>query len=218
MSLRLDVPVLHGSLVRLEKLAARHADQLAETAADDRAAFGFTWVPHGAAEARDYVRTQLSRAEAGEMIPFAQVRAGDGRAVGSTSYFNFRALPGSAGPFAVEIGFTWLAAAAQRSGINIEAKLLLMRHAFERMGVKRVEFKTDARNDRSRRALDGLGARFEGVLRNFSPSWAPGEAGLLRDSAMYSVTAAEWPSCQEHLRERLGAARSVLPQLRDQGV
>ena len=203
MTLQLDVPDLHGSLVRLEKLAARHADELAEAAADDRAAFSFTWVPYGKAAAREYVRTQLGRAENGEMIPFAQVSTSTGRAVGSTSYFNFRALPGRAGPFAVEIGFTWLAAPAQRSGVNVEAKLLLLSYAFEQLGVERVEFKTDARNERSRRALEGVGARFEGVLRKFSPSWAPGEDGLLRDSAMYSVTSSEWEGCRAHLRGRL---------------
>jgi N-acetyltransferase len=206
MSPHLDVPALHGALVRLERLSGHHADELAAAASHDRSAFAFTWVPHGKAEAKEYVRTQLGRAQKGELVPFAQVRAADRRAVGSTSYFNFRSLPGSAAPFAVEIGFTWLAAPAQRSGINIEAKLLLLTHAFERLGVARVDFKTDARNERSRRAIEGLGARFEGVLRSFGPSWAPGEQGLLRDSAMYSVTASEWPSCQDHLLERLGTA------------
>jgi RimJ/RimL family protein N-acetyltransferase len=72
------------------------------------------------------------------------------------------------------------------------------------LGVARVDIKTDARNERSRRAILGLGARFEGVLRSWSESWAPGEEGRLRDSAMYSVIAAEWPSCEKHLRDRLG--------------
>jgi N-acetyltransferase len=206
MGPHLHVPALHGALVRLERLSGHHADELAAAADYDRSAFGFTWVPRGKAEAKEYVRTQLSRARSGELIPFAQVRTADGRAVGSTSYFNFRSLPAAAAPFAVEIGFTWLAAPAQRSGINIEAKLLLLSHAFERLGVARVDFKTDARNERSRRAIEGLGARFEGVLRSFGPSWAPGEEGLLRDSAMYSVIASEWPSCEDHLLERLGTA------------
>jgi RimJ/RimL family protein N-acetyltransferase len=74
------------------------------------------------------------------------------------------------------------------------------------LGVARVDFKTDARNQRSRRAIEGLGARFEGVLRSFGRSWAPGAEGLLRDSAMYSVIASEWPSCEDHLRRRLGTA------------
>ena len=206
MTPHLDVPALHGALVRLERLSGQHADELAAAADHDRSAFDFSWIPHGNAEAREYVRTQLGRARRGELVPFAQVRTDDGRAVGSTSYFNFRSLPGAAAPFAVEIGFTWLAATAQRSGINIEAKLLLLSHAFEQLGVARVDFKADARNERSRRALEGLGARFEGVLRSFGPSWAPGERGLLRDSAMYSVIAPEWPSCQDHLLKRLGTA------------
>jgi RimJ/RimL family protein N-acetyltransferase len=205
MTPHLDVPALHGALVRLERLSGHHIDELA-AAGYDRSAFGFTWVPRGKAEAEEYVRTQLSRAQNGELVPFAQVRTADGRAIGSTSYFNFRSLPRSTTPFAVEIGFTWLAAPAQRSGINIEAKLLLLSHAFERLGVARVDFKTDARNERSRRAIEGLGARFEGVLRSFGPSWAPGEEGLLRDSAMYSVIASEWPSCEDHLLRRLGTA------------
>ena len=208
MTMPLDVPDLPGSLVRLEKLAVRHAAELAEAAADEREAFGFTWVPLGEAAALEYVRTQLGRAAGGEMIPFAQVSTRTGRAVGSTSLFNFRALPGRAGPFAVEIGFTWVAGAAQRSGVNVEAKLLLLTYAFEQLGVERVDFKTDARNERSRRALEGLGAHFEGVLRKFSASWAPGEDGLLRDSAMYSVISSEWPACREHLRGRLGRGGS----------
>jgi RimJ/RimL family protein N-acetyltransferase len=202
MTVPLNVPELPGALVRLEKLAARHAVQLAEAAADEREAFGFTWVPLGEAAALDYVRTQVGRAG---MIPFAQVSTRTGRAVGSTSLFNFRSLPGRTEPFAVEIGFTWVGGAAQRSGINVEAKLLLMTYAFEELGVQRVEFKTDARNERSRRALAGLGAQFEGVLRKFSPSWAPREDGLLRDSAMYSVISGEWEACREHLRRRLGS-------------
>src|SRR4029077_10914389 len=86
-------------------------------------------------------------------------------------------------------GFTWLSASAQGTGINTEAKLLLLSHAFDRLGVARVDIKTDARNLRSRRAIEALGATFEGVLRSWSMSWAPGEEGRLRDSAMYSVIA-----------------------------
>src|SRR3989442_136733 len=104
---------------------------------------------------------------------------------------------------AIEIGFTWLAASAQGAGINPEAKLLLFRHAFEQWGVVRVDLKTDARNMRSRAAIEALGARFEGVLRNWSQSWAAGEEGQLRDSAMFSVIASEWPECRRRLEERL---------------
>ena len=105
--------------------------------------------------------------------------------------------------FAVEIGWTWLAASAQRTGINAEAKLLLLTHAFETLRVARVDLKTDARNQRSRQAIARLGARFEGVLRSWSPSHVPGEEGRLRDSAMFSVTAAEWPDVKAHLAARV---------------
>ena len=107
------------------------------------------------------------------------------------------------------IGFTWLSASAQGTGINAEAKLLLMRHAFCGLGVERVDFATDARNARSRRALEALGATFEGVLRNWSVSWAPGEEGQLRDSAMYSVIAAEWDLVRTRLTGRLAGTRAT---------
>ena len=95
--------------------------------------------------------------------------------------------------------------------ITTEAKLLLMEHAFEKLGVVRVDFKTDARNERSRRAIERLGARFEGVLRQWSQSHAPGEKGLLRDSAMFSVLQSEWPAVKQALGERL--ARPPVSQL-----
>jgi N-acetyltransferase len=206
VSLHVDVPALRGSLVRLEPLSPRHAADLAVAAEEDRSAYGFTWVPRGP-EVEDYLRSQFQRAQAGKLTPFAQVRLTDERTVGCTAYWDPRVWPGRADLCAVEIGFTWLAASALGTGINTEAKLLLLRHAFEQLGVARVDFKTDARNERSRRAISGLGACFEGVLRSWSQSWAPGEDGLLRDSAMYSVIAPDWPSCEKHLLARLGSAR-----------
>jgi RimJ/RimL family protein N-acetyltransferase len=143
------------------------------------------------------------RRDAQSLAPFAQIRLSDERAVGCTAYWDPRAWPGCSELYAVEIGFTWLAASAQGAGINIESKLLLLKHAFEQLKVVRVDLKTDARNKRCRRAIEGLGACFEGVLRSWSRSWAPGEEGRLRDSAMYSVIAPEWPSCQAHLQARL---------------
>ncbi|WP_250008619.1 GNAT family N-acetyltransferase [Actinoplanes sp. M2I2] len=106
--------------------------------------------------------------------------------------------------FAVGVGFTWLAASAQGTGINREAKFLLFGHAFEQWRVARVDLKTDARNARSRAAIESVGARFEGVLRSWSPSWAPGEEGRLRDAAVFSIVAAEWPECRARLAQRLG--------------
>ena len=144
------------------------------------------------------------------LAPFAQIRQGDGRAIGVTAYWDPRFWPGRAGSHpglcAIDIGWTWLAASAQRTGINVEAKLLLAGYAFETLEVARVGFSTDARNERSRRALQDLGARFEGVLRQWSPSRAPGEDGLLRDSAIFSVVASEWPAAKDALCRRLARA------------
>jgi RimJ/RimL family protein N-acetyltransferase len=199
MSVPLDVPVLRGSSVRLEPLAMRHVSALARAAEEDRSSYEFTMVPR-AAEVEQYVAAQLAR---DGLTPFAQVRIRDEMAVGCTAFWNPRTWPERNDLRAIEIGWTWLGASAQGTGINVEAKFLLFAYAFERLGVARVDLKTDARNERSRRAIERLGARFEGVLRNWSPSWAPGEAGMLRDSAMFSVVDAEWPTVKPTLRSRL---------------
>ena len=106
-------------------------------------------------------------------------------------------------PYAVEIGGTWLAKSAQRSGVNTEAKLLLLDYAFTTWRVGRVDLKTDARNERSRNAIARIGATFEGVLRHWQPSMVEGETGTLRDSAMFSITDDEWPSVRERLTSLL---------------
>jgi N-acetyltransferase len=198
----INVPCLPGQLVRLEPLSTAHEADLAAAAEEDRSSYAFTVVPR-AGEVGSFLAAHFERADQGRMVPFAQVRLADGRAVGCTSYFDPRYWPGRPELCAVEIGWTWLAASAQRRGINTEAKLLLMEYAFEVLGVARVDFKTDARNDGSQRALAGIGATFEGVLRSWSPSRVPGEEGRLRDSAMFSVLVAEWPRAREHLRSRL---------------
>jgi N-acetyltransferase len=201
MQLWFDVPVLDGSLVRLEPLSDRHTDDLAVAAEEDRGSYDFTLVPR-ASEVGDYLAAQFERTGQG-LIPFAQIRQADGRAVGCTAYWEPRYWPGQDDLRAIEIGFTWLAASAQSSGINAEAKLLLMDYAFGTLRVERVDLKTDARNLRSRRAIEALGATFEGVLRSYSMSWAPGEEGRLRDSAMYSVIAPEWSAVKDRLAARL---------------
>ena len=199
-----DVPVLRGSLIRLEPLSMSHREDLAVSAEEDRGAYRFTRVPR-AWEVDDYLAAHFERAKGGKLAPFAQIRQGDERAVGCTAYWDPRFWPGRAELCAIEIGWTWLAASAQRTGINVEAKLLLLEYAFETLGVARVDFKTDARNQRSRRAIERLGAQFEGVLRRWSPSHTPGEEGLLRDSAMFSVIASEWPATKATLCRRLAA-------------
>ncbi|MFF4397469.1 GNAT family N-acetyltransferase [Streptomyces sp. NPDC001480] len=202
MSFTLEGPVLDGTLVRLEPLDHRHAADLAVAAEEDRGSYRFTWVPT-AAEVGGYIDAQLARAAAGKLAPYAQVDRVSGRAVGATAYWDPRLWPDGGGLCAIEVGCTWLAASAQGSGVNSEAKYLLFRHAFENWGVARLDLKTDARNSRSRAAIAGTGARFEGVLRNWSRSWVPGEDGRLRDSAIFSVTAAEWPGCRAKLEQRI---------------
>jgi len=189
--------------VRLDPLTTAHVDDLAAAAMEDRASYGYTSVPLGPVGTAAQVDQLVAARAAGEVVPFVQVRVADGRPVGMTRYLALRYDPPAPRPYAVEIGGTWLAASAQRSGINLEAKLLLLSHAFDVWKVGRVDFKTDARNERSRAALVGLGATFEGVLRSWQPSHAPGEAGLLRDSAMYSITSAEWPAVCDRLRARV---------------
>ncbi|MGH8994887.1 MAG: GNAT family N-acetyltransferase [Acidimicrobiales bacterium] len=203
MGKSLDVPLLKGSLVRLEPLSFSHATDLAFAAEEDRSSYAFTLVPRSN-EVEQYITAQVGRVQEG-LVPFAQVRATDGRAIGCTAYWDPRYWPGRDELRAIEVGFTWLAGSAQGSGINVESKLMLMTFAFETMGVERVDLKTDARNQQSRRAIEALGASFEGVLRRWSMSWAPGEEGTLRDSAMYSVIASEWAPVQEHLLRRIAS-------------
>ena len=195
----LEVPELAGQRVRLAPLGEQHAAGLAAAAAEDRSSYGWTPVPDGPAEAATYVRELLAGRAAGEVLPLVQLDAGSGRPLGCTRYAQLRFLPGAALPYTVEVGGTWLAASAQRTGLNREAKLLVLGHAFEHWQVTRVELRTDARNERSRTAIAALGARLEGVLRSAQPSSATGEQGLLRDSAVFSVLADEWPDVRRRL-------------------
>ncbi|WP_105970481.1 GNAT family N-acetyltransferase [Streptomyces geranii] len=204
MSFKLAGPVLEGSRVRLEPLDHRHAPDLAEAAEQNRDTYGFTSVPR-AAGVGGYIDAQHARAAAGLLAPYAQVDRASGRAVGATAYWEPRLWPSGDGLCAIEIGYTWLAASAQRTGLNTEAKYLLFRHAFETWRVARVDLKTDARNTRSRTAIERTGAQFEGVLRNWSQSWAPGEEGGLRDSAIFSITAQEWPDRRAALERRMAS-------------
>jgi RimJ/RimL family protein N-acetyltransferase len=208
---RLAGPVLDGTLVRLEPLHHGHAADLAVAAAENRDTYGFTWVPT-ADEVGHYIDAQLGRAATGRLAPYAQIATSSGRAVGTTAYWEPRWSPDGERLFAVEVGFTWLARSAQGTGINVESKLMLFTHAFETWDVARVDLKTDARNQRSRAAIEAVGARFEGVLRNWSQSWAPGEAGRLRDSAMFSIIATEWPDTRRRLTERLAERVATYPR------
>lgn len=198
-----DIPSLTGARVRLEPLAERHVGGLFSAAAEDRSSFAHAAVPSGHDAMASHVRGLLAARAAGETIPFAQRSVPDGRIVGLTRLLNLRAQAGERFPYAVEIGGTWLAASAQRTGINPEAKLLLLAYVFDVWNGKRVDLKTDARNTRARNAISALGATFEGILRNWQPSQAPGEESELRDTAMYSITVSEWPAVRSTLEARL---------------
>ena len=199
MTSALKGPVLEGTLVRLEPLDHRHASDLAVAAREDRGTYDFTSVP-SPDEVGACIDGHLATAATGRLAPYAQVSRATGRAVGATAYWEPRSWRTDDALDAVEVGFTWLARSTQGTGVNAEAKLLLFRHAFEVWGVSRVDLKTDA--------------RFEGVLRNWSRSFVPGEEGRLRDSAIYSITAAEWPGCRERLEGRVRAASARWAEVR----
>src|SRR5215216_5083141 len=198
--------VLEGSIVRLEPLAARHEQGLFEAARDPEI---WRWLPYGAAgggynpaETRESFRSwfenALALSEAGTEAAFATLDARTGTPVGSTRYLALR--PEHRG---LEIGWTWLAPARWQTGANVEAKLLMLEHAFERLGCLRVEFKTDSRNERSRAALAALPAQFEGIFRKHMLV----RGGERRDSAYYSIIDDEWPVVRENLRRRIDSIR-----------
>ena len=191
---------LTGSHVRLEPLDLRHAEGLALAATHDRSTYAFTHVPASVDEAVTYIDSALER---DDQLPFATIRLGDGVVVGSTRFLELSFWHSDdTDPSSCEIGATWLAHDAQRTAINTEAKLLQLTHAFEVWGCLRVQLKTDARNERSRAAIIRIGATFEGVLRNFQPA-LPGPGP--RDTAVYSITDAEWPDVKADLQSRVSA-------------
>jgi N-acetyltransferase len=184
---------LEGSIVTLEPLREEHTEELWEAA---QAPEIWAWLAHLDKRERFdlWMRLTLEAAQAGSEGPFTTRDAHTGRAIGSSRYLNVRPADR-----VVEIGWTWLNPSAWRSGANVEAKLMMMRHAFETLGCVRVEFKTDARNERSRAALAALPAKFEGILRNHMIVPDVGQ----RDSAYYSVVDSEWPGVRENLERRL---------------
>jgi N-acetyltransferase len=187
-----------GRLVRVEPLSAEHEAGLIDAAGDPEM---FTWMPVDMASSRDalheWLMSTLAAAREGSAVPFAIVGADSGRVLGSTRFLELRFEH-----LRAEIGWTWLTRSAWSTGVNVETKLLLLEHAFERVGLRRVEFKTDARNERSRGALLALGSTFEGILRKHMVV----RNGGARDSAYYSVIDDEWPALKARLLERLSAA------------
>ena len=196
--------VLTGAHVRLEPLAPRHVPGLVAAAAEDRSTYDWTPVPNGEAEILGWVEHAERERESGRMLAFATMTI-DGTVVGSTSFLDPQRWQRSdrAPSFdSIEIGSTWLAASAQRTVVNTEAKLLMLDHAFDVWNVHRVVLNTDARNERSRAAIARIGATFEGVLRSFRM----GVEGTPRDTATFAITAREWPEVRARLVARLTPA------------
>ena len=186
-------PTLQGRRVRLEPLEARHAEGLWEASRDPRT---WRWLsvaqPSTRAELDAWMDDALRAAAVGTELPLVTLT--DGGVVGSTRFLALRPEHGS-----VEIGWTWLHPDAWGIGVNVEAKLLMLRHAFESWGCRRVELKTDALNDRSRGAMEAMGATFEGIHRKHMLV----RDGENRDSAWYSVLDDEWPTVEAVLERRL---------------
>ena len=197
-----ETPPLIGKLVRLEPLQPRHVPGLVAAAAGGGELYRWSPVPQDETQAREYVETALAARDAGTAVPFAVIRAGDDVVIGSSRFFDLDYWPWPAGhqrngPDTCEIGYSWLSPKAVRTGANTEMKRLMLTHAFETWQVRSVCLHTDARNQRSRDAMQRIGARYEGVLRahRLGADLAP------RDSARFSITAAEWPAVRRHLDE-----------------
>jgi len=194
---------LQGQSIRLEPLDLRHVDGLVAAAANSHDLYRWSPVPQSKADAALYIETALAWQQADSAVSFATVRAADGIVIGSTRFFNLEnwawpkghPLHGREVPDACEIGYTWLAQSAIRTGVNTEAKLLMLRHAFEVWQVLRVCLHTDVRNQRSRNAIERIGGKFEGILRShrMAADFIP------RDSARYSIVASEWRGVKHRL-------------------
>ncbi|MEU8618922.1 GNAT family protein [Streptomyces sp. NPDC048623] len=212
----MPVPVvLSGRSVRLEPLAMRHAEGIAWAGALDRAAYAYTSVPHGLDASCDYIARALAEQAAGRALPFALVDPHTGRVIGSTRFLELDYWRGpviwppvtgvpsgdplTSVPDAAEIGNTWIAGEARGTGVNTEAKYLMLRHAFESWGLRRISMRADARNTRSRVAIERLGATCEGVRRAHSR----GLDGVVRDTAFYSILDEEWPAVRGIIELRL---------------
>jgi N-acetyltransferase len=205
-----QVPItLRDSVVILHPLSLDHAEDLWAVSSSSPEDYVLTSVPKSAAAMRDYIEVALAERANGVAVPFVTCDAKTGRVVGSTRFMNIEhwtwKVPSELqrepdAVDAVEIGATWLGPAARRTAVNTHAKLLMLAHAFDAWHVRRVTLKTDARNVRSRRAIERLGAKLDGVLRAHGPAFD----GVVRDTAFFSIVQGEWPS----VKERLGSLAS----------
>ncbi len=186
--------LLEGRWVRLEPLGLGHVDALCAVGLDAELWRWTTSHVATPADMRRYVEAALADRAAGHALPFATIEKATGAVVGTTRFGNMAAQHRR-----VEIGWTWIGRRWQRTAVNTEAKRLMLGHAFEAMGCGRVELKTDALNTASRRAIEKLGAQFEGLLRHHMVT----ATGRVRDTVYYSILAAEWPAVRARLDARL---------------
>ncbi len=202
---------LEGRFVRLLPMGPEHIEDLLAAAQGDRSTFGFTPIPGDRPGMTAYVEKALAKREAGLHQPFVTWSVAEQRIVGSTRFYDLATWnwaahsPGTDAsvrrgrPDVACIGYTWLQPSAQRTPVNSEAKLLMMGYAFDHWEVRVVRIQTDARNQRSRRAIERLGCTLDGVIR----SERPAADGGVRDSAVYSMLDREWPVHRQRLIERL---------------
>ena len=196
---------LAGRHVRLEPLQAAHHDDLCEAVRDGELwNHWYTAIPAPEGMAAEIGRRLQLQAQ-GSMCPFAVIEPASGQAVGMTTYMHIDAVHRR-----VEIGSTWYRQRVQRTPLNTEAKRLLLGHAFETLQCIAVEFRTHFFNQQSRRAIERLGARLDGVLRNHQINPHPGAAGALRDTCVYSIIAGEWPNVKAHLDHQLSRKRETM--------
>jgi N-acetyltransferase len=186
--------ILEGQYVRLEPLSQAHEESLIAAANDGELWNSTVTIVPSRASMAAYIATALDAQAQGRELPFVIVGKSTGQVVGSTRFYRIEREHRR-----VVIGYTWLAASAQRTGVNTEAKLLLLTHAFERLRCIRVEFTTDVLNEQSRTAILRLGAKQEGVLRNHMVM----PNGRLRDSVCFSIIEAEWPEVKARLESKL---------------
>jgi RimJ/RimL family protein N-acetyltransferase len=194
MDVRIEPVVLQGRHVRLEPLSRDHLPGLTAAAREPRI---WRWMPLDGSTPNGMagiVDAALAAQAAGTELPFVTIEQATGRVVGSTRY-----LALAPAHLRLEIGWTWVDPLFQRTAVNSEAKLLGLSHAFDTLGLRRVEFKTDALNEQSRAGILGIGAQFEGIFRKHMVM----AGGRARDSAFYSVIDTEWPDVRAHLQARL---------------
>ena len=193
---------LEGRHVRLVPLTLEHVPALWEAGNDPDI---WRWTlsrPASESDMRKYVKSALATRTAGGSLPFATTEAATGRVIGSTRYHNWEPPHPR-----VEIGYTWIARPWQRTPVNTEAKYLMLRHAFETLGLARVELRTDALNARSRAAIARIGGVEEGILRHHMLT----DSGRIRDTVYFSILDDEWPQVKQRLEEKLARPWSPTP-------